>query len=144
MHFEYIFQYLFSMNGEIYQNHITLKPPFLNRVMWRLHLTPTPYTGDDLDEAEKAILSGAMSSIDKLIAEGVNTRQARRQKEREIENIESDIEARSGKPCLWQAIESKQGFYYRCLTHGMAVKMVDGQKPVHDVLSPMQVEDVNI
>lgn len=138
---EYTFMYLFSLVGEIYQNHIILKPNLFNRIKYRL-FGKTPYSRTELEEGEKMILSGAMDSLDKAIAEGVTTRQAQRQKQRAMEKVDDGIRARSKEPCMWQAIDSNEGFYYQCLTHGMAVKMKDGEKPVHDVLSPIQAETI--
>ena len=142
LQFSYIFQYLFSWNGEIYRNEITLRPKLKKHLKYQLGIIKNPYTKEELEEGEKAMLSGAMASIDKIIAEGGATRQARKQKEREIADIEQDIHERSGKPCVWQAIEGGDGFYYHCLTHRAAVKMKDGQKPAHEILSPIQAENI--
>lgn len=144
MQFGFIFQYLFSLNGEIYQNYITLKPNLFKQILWKIGRLNSPYSRDEIDEGEKAILSGAMASVDQAIKEGVTSRQVARQKEREYQQIQKDVKARSGKPCLWQAVDSNEGFYYRCLTHGMGVKMKDGEKPVHDVLFDLGKEEAKV
>ena len=143
LQFGYVFQYLFSLAGEIYQNHIVLKPKLLPGLKFKLGLSEIPYTTDELEEGEKVILSGALDSIDKAIADGVTSRQTLRKKERDIQDIEYSISQREKQPCTWRAIDTKQGFFYQCLSHGIAVKMEDGVKPVHGVLSPLQPEQVS-
>lgn len=146
MQFDYVFQYLFAWNGEIYQNNIVLYPSFFTRVLYRLGFKKEAYTLQQLEDYEGFIMSGAMEAIDKVIAEGGTTRQFKREKAREIQDIEASVRAKAEKPCQWQAIEGRNGeFYYQCLTHGMAVKMgAEGEKPMHDVLSFIQPEEVTI
>lgn len=60
----FMFQYLFSWNNEIYQDHIFLKPKWYNIV--RSWFGRALYTREQLDEGEKIVLSGAMKSIDVL------------------------------------------------------------------------------
>lgn len=139
MNFEYVFQYLFSWSGEIYQGNITFKPKLIDRLKYRLGMTKVIYTADQLEEAEKAVISGAMASIDKIVEIGGKTRQFAKHKEKDIEMISADVLKRSREKCVWRAIDTADDFYYECLTHFICVKMKDGQKPVHDVLSPMQV-----
>lgn len=136
MQFDTVFQYLFAWNGDIYQNNITMKPDLWRMFLWKIGKRKLPYTADELDEGEKVILSGALSTIDKIVSEGKGGRAEKRFKEREIKEIQESIMKRTGKPCLWQAIDSADGFYYQCLTHGQAVKMKDGEKPVHEILVP--------
>ena len=141
----FVFQYLLSINGEIYQDYVVAKPTLLLNIKWRLGMVKTPYSFENIEELEKVLLSGAVNLIDKLIADGIMTRQFRRKKEKQIEDIEQDIRDRSGKPCAWRAIDTKQGFVWECLTHGMIVKMEDNIKPAHDILSPIQPnEEVSI
>ena len=143
MQFDKVFQYLFSWNGEIYQDNLTLEPSFLNNLKYQLGLRKSPFTIDELEEGEKAVLSGAMLSIDKIIENGGKTRQFAKKKEKQVAEIEQDIVDRSGQPCVWRAIDMTECFYYECLTHGMLVKMKDGEKPTHDFVSPMQLEDLS-
>ena len=142
MQFSTLFQYLFAWNGEIYQNNIKMRPSSLNFLKWKLGLANYPYTTPELEEGEHAILSGAMETIDKIIADGTNTRQARREKEREIAQIEQAVIDKADKDCVWQAFETKGGFYYQCLIHGFAVKMIDGEKPAHEKLIPSPYNSV--
>jgi len=136
MQFATEFQYLFSWFGDIYQDHRTMKPNKWRWLMWKLNRRDAPYTAEELEEGEKIMLSCALSTIDKIKEDGRHTRQAKRERDREHQKMQKEMIARTGKPCQWQAIDSVDGFYYRCLTHGVAVKMEDGKKPVHDVLIP--------
>ncbi len=142
MHFEYVFQYLFAWKNEVYEGRITMLPSLFTRIKYKLGFIKTPFDMDAMEEGEKIILSGAIDSVDKLISEGGKTRQFDKKKAKQIADIEEDILTRSKQPCLWRAIDTKAGFHYECLTHGMLVKMKDGEKPVHDVLSPIQREEV--
>lgn len=138
------FQYQFSINGEIYHDYIVVKPKFLWNLKWKLGRVDSPFSIEEFDRLEEVLLSGAVTVIDTLISGGILTKRELKKKENQIKAIEDDIIDRSGKSCMWRAIETKQGFYYECLTHGMMVKMADGQKPVHDILSPVQAEDINV
>ena len=140
MQFNYVFQYLFSWNGEIHENHIDIKPSLKQQFMFELGLWPKPFNAEVEEEMEKVLLSGAMASIDKIIEEGGDTRQAKKRQERNIADVENTVKIKAGLPCQWRAIDTKDGFYYECLTHGMAVKMKDGQKPEHEDLSTFQPE----
>lgn len=139
MHFHYTFQYLFAWNDEVYQDRVEMKPRWLKWLLWKLRIKSL-YTRDEVEEAEHIVLSGAMRTIDKLVKKGTKIRQAKKQRDKEIEKIKKEVEARTGKPCEWRALKNtglkgepgvKGEFYYQCLTHGVAVKMKDGEKPYH-------------
>lgn len=133
MQFGITFQYLFSVNGEIYQNNIDVKPAFFKKIAWRIGKVKTPYTPDQLDENEKVILSGAMETIDKLKSEGKLSRQARRSREKEIKEVKDYRKRMKDVKCEWQAMETIDGYYYRCLIHGDKVKVGEkGEKPYHE------------
>lgn len=137
-----LFQYVFAINGEIYHDFVWAKPRFVANIKWSLGLVKSPYTVEDFEELEKTLLGGAVTLIDTLIEQGIMTRQFRKKKEKQVADIQADILDRSGKPCTWRAIETKQGFYYECLTHGQMVKMEDDKKPEHDIISPFVPEEV--
>lgn len=133
MQFGTTFQYIFSINGDIYQDNIDIKPSLKRKLRWMIGRTKTPYTPDELDEGEKIVLSGAMETIDKLKASGELTRQASRQREAKIEKVKEHREKMKGIPCEWQSMETIDGWYYRCLIHGHKVKVgKEGEKPYHD------------
>lgn len=136
MQFGYVFQYIFSFNGEIYQDYATLKPSLMRRFLFKIGRVSSLYTGPELEEGEKVMLSGALDSIEKLIDEGQATRQGKKHKEQEIEKISAKIVKQTGKKCQWQATETDKGFYYQCLTHGHIVKMIEGEKPTHETVIP--------
>ena len=130
MQFEYCFQYLFSHGSDIYQNHIFITPPIWTRILYRLGLVKNLYSRETLEEGEKIILSGAIKTIDEL---NDPTAQAKRRKDIREAKAKKEAEARQNKPteCIWQAREAKDGMYYLCLTHNIAVKMEEGIKPKH-------------
>ena len=143
MQFGYKFQYLFSWNGEIYQNNTTIKPTLRNRIkvfLGKETKASEVYTPEQLEEGEKVMLSGAMESIDKLISDGRNERQEKKKQQRDIEKAERNVEIRSKEKCVWQTTEAKEGAYYWCLVHGVAVKLQDGVKPIHDIVSPFMTK----
>lgn len=142
MQFGDVFQYLFEFGGEIYQNNVVIKPGLLNFVLWKLGQRESPYTEDELVEGEQAILSGALETLDKMINEGKDSRAERKRKEKEIRDNEMALLKSTGKACLWQAIETKQGFYYQCLSHGASVKMEDDVKPTHEIIAPVLSQSI--
>ena len=144
MQFEYVFQYLFAWGNEVYEGRVEMKPSLITRIKYQLGLIKTPFNMTALEDGEKIVLSGAIASIEKIIADGGKTRQFEKKKAKQIADIKEDIQFRAGKPCTWRAIDTKEGFYYECLTHGMIVKMVDGQSPVHDIILPIQQEEVTV
>lgn len=125
--FSNIFQYLFSWDGEIFENKITLKPSIWRRIAYVLRLSSI-YTPKQVGEGEKIILSGAIRSIDAIIAKGPNNRAENRR-----------IQKAKNKDCVWQTrvIEVQDGKnikeegHYLCLEHGIVVKMEEGVKPNH-------------
>ena len=82
MQFEYVFQYLFAWNNEIYRDEVRLGPKWWKR--WRR----IQYSKDHMDDGEQIVLSGAMITIDKLYEEGMHTRQSKRSRERQLKKIE--------------------------------------------------------
>ncbi len=144
MQFDYVFQYLFSWGNEVYEGHVEMLPSWVTRVKYRLGIINSPYDMSAMEEGEKIALSGAIDSIEKIISQGGKTRQFEKKKNKQIADIQDDIRARSTQACLWRAVDTKQGFYYECLTHGMIVKMRDGEKPQHAIISPIQQEEVTV
>lgn len=136
LQFSTAFQYLFAWNGEVYQDWMTLKPSLKRRILFKLGRVDSVYTTQELEAGEEVVLSGALASIDKLIADGKATRQGKKAKVTEIDKIKAKVLKQTGKKCQWQATETNEGFYYQCLTHGQIVKMKDGERPVHEVLTP--------
>lgn len=69
MHFNNVFQYLFadSKGKNIYQDYVEFSPSFLNKIKYKLHLIPVPYTQEEMELGEKIAMSGATKSIDALI-----------------------------------------------------------------------------
>ena len=62
-----MFQYLFAdRNREIFQDHVFLNRGPLNYIKYKLGLAESPYTAEELEYAEKVLLSGAVTSIDKM------------------------------------------------------------------------------
>lgn len=66
MNFDTVFQYLFIYNNEIYQDHIIYKPTFFRWFINIIGITERPYTREQIEEAEKMVLDGAVKSIDTL------------------------------------------------------------------------------
>ena len=64
LQFEYVFQYLFSYKGEIYQDHITLLPSRLKRYLWRVGAIKGVYSQKQTEDGEAAVLSGAIETYD--------------------------------------------------------------------------------
>ncbi len=125
MQFGYIFQYLFANNeGDIHQDHVTLKPSFYKRILVFLRLSSL-YTKQQLEEGEKLVLSGAIKTIDEIGKPGYKTK-------RRNEIKKTNLKGSAKEKCLWQTRETADGPYYVCLRHGKIVKMKDGEKPYHD------------
>ena len=64
LHFRCTFQYLFAHKDEIYRQEVGVCPQW-----WRLLLWPFGcklYSQDQLESIEKAIISGAVETLDKL------------------------------------------------------------------------------
>ncbi len=117
MHFDNIFQYLFSWRNEIFQNHIVLKVKLWRQVAAMLKLLPL-YTLEDLEGGEQVMLNAAMDSIDKL-----KTMKIKRAKV-----------AKSDRKCMWRVRVSEAGdTLYECLYHGVEVPFVEGVIPKHKV-----------
>lgn len=67
MNFGRIFQYLFIYKNEIYQDHIIYRPDLYHLILWLLRIKTRPYSREQIEEAEKMVLDGAVRSIDKLL-----------------------------------------------------------------------------
>lgn len=132
MQFLTTFQYIIAVDGDIYQDHVELKPSWKRKLLWWLGRLKTPYTADELDDGEQVILSGAMRTIDKLKSEGKLSRQGSKARTRTIRKVKDGIEARKGIKCSWYTTECEDGWYYECSVHKMKVKVVAGVKPMHD------------
>jgi len=67
MHFNNVFQYLFSdKDGKIYQDHIFFPASFWNFIKYKLNLRASPYTVKEKEAGEDIVLNGAIVSIDAL------------------------------------------------------------------------------
>ena len=130
MQFGTVFQYLFAEDGDVYQNHIIYHPNWLTWGLWKLGLRASPYTPHEVEEGEQIILSGAMATIDKIRDPNfVKDDPAVQQKEQ----AQKLAKARGVDTCMWQSRQAHDGsFYYMCLTHGKAIKMKEGEAPVHE------------
>ena len=142
MHFSNVFQYLFAdKNKNIYQHHITLPRNLFRLLKYKLGLSTSAFTKDELETGEKVILSGAMMSIDALL-------KAEEKKTKELKATSRLANAiKKDKRCMWRAIETNDGrMSYQCLIHDVLVPMEDGVTPFHEitkdskVLSPLQFE----
>ena len=123
--FGFQFQYLISWDGEITQDMITVKPHLWQRFLYYAHIKPK-YTRQQLEEAEEIMLCGAMTTIDYLKREG---RSGKKRRAKQIEKVEKRT-----KDCTWQAREGGKDreMFYVCITHGEAVKMIEGVRPKHN------------
>lgn len=132
MHFEYIFQYLIPIGNNIFQDHITLKPGLMKRILWRLGVSSSPYSQRQIEEAEGLILSGATKTIDEFNSPEYKAK--RREKIRQMKNSRDEMrKIKEMKGCVWQAREGKDDkFYYHCLTHDIVVAMKEGEAPHHN------------
>jgi len=118
--FAWEFEYLVANNnGEIFNDRFTLKPGLKKRIISLLKFGHI-YTKQQVEEGEEIILSGALATVDKFNELGF---QAIRRKVHK-KNLK--------KKCSWITRENNGDPIYLCLTHGKVVKMVDGEKPVHD------------
>ena len=122
LQFEYVFQYMFCFNTEIYQDRISFIPGLLARLLWRVGMIKTPFTDEQIEEGEKIVLSGALKTLDEL-----NDPKKVWDREKEAKKI-----IKQRKSCVWQAREGKDDMFYMCLTHKQIVKMVDGEQPKHN------------
>ncbi len=130
MQFDTTFQYLFAEDGEVYQNNIVYRPQWFRWILWKIGARSTPYSPHEISEGEQVILSGAMETIDKIRDPNfVKDDPATRQKNA----AQREAHEKGDAKCLWQSREANNGeFYYMCLRHGKAVKMVEGEIPQHD------------
>ncbi len=121
MHFNTVFQYLFSWYGEIYQRHIIVKPPLWRRLAHALQLLPL-YAPEQMEYAEGVILSGAMASIDELKKLGI----------KKVKHLRKKAEEKASE-CVWQvrtAMDNKMPLYH-CVKHNVDREMIKGIPPRH-------------
>ncbi len=64
MQYGTMFQYLFAWKGQVYQDHVFLKPRWYKRVLGFFGYKM--YDPEDQDYGEQVVLSGAMRSIEAL------------------------------------------------------------------------------
>lgn len=130
MQFDMVFQYLFAEDGDIYQNHIFYKPRWWKWILWKIGLIDNLYSPHEREDGEQIILSGAMATIDKIRDPNfVKDDPAARQKEQ----AQKLAKARGVDTCTWQSRQAHdESFYWMCLTHGKAIKMKEGEAPVHE------------
>ncbi|MEK7524513.1 MAG: hypothetical protein AAB588_05810 [Patescibacteria group bacterium] len=93
LQFQYVFMYLFHLDNQIHMDRALLKPRLDKRLLWNLGLIETPYSQDEKEEAEKAILSGAVQRIDLLKSNPVINPVLSENKEK-IENIMKGLVAK--------------------------------------------------
>lgn len=135
LQFENVFQYLFAdKKGNIYQDHIFLAPSFLNKMKYKLNFKKLMFSKEEMELGEKICLNGAVDSIDSLIDI------EKKNKKEEKKELEFSSETPKNKDCVWQALEDEGFNVYKCLTHDIAVQMLDDKKPFHEIgiLSPIQ------
>lgn len=115
MHFADVFLYMFSWRNEIFQQHVVITPLWWRKIANALAGLPL-YTLADLEGAEQAMLSGAMTSIDSL-----KTMKVKRAKK-----------LKSDKRCMWRVRVSGAGDpLYECLYHNKEVPFEEGKIPSH-------------
>lgn len=129
--FGIVFEYLVSWDGEIYHDHILLKPRLWRRIAYYLRIVSL-YNSQQIKDAEKIMLSGAVKTVDRLVKTG-KTRAGKRR-------IEKAKAGKKKKKCLWQTRqvevdygdETKEEGFYLCLVHNKLVEMEDGVEPSHN------------
>ncbi|KKN30972.1 hypothetical protein LCGC14_0828660 [marine sediment metagenome] len=126
LQFEYIFQYLFSHEGEVHQDRLEVFPGFFKRVLWRLGIIKNLFTKEQIGQYETAVMCGAMEKIDKL-----NDPKYKKERRKKTEQLQSARDKLRLKSCMWQTRVFKDKPYYYCLTHKEVVRMKDGVAPVH-------------
>ena len=130
MQFSNVFQYLFAEDGDIYQNHIFYNSKWWRMILWKVGLVENLYSPHELEDGEQIILSGAMATIDKIMDPNfVKDDPVARQKEQ----AQKVAKEKGDEKCMWQSRQANDGsFYYMCLRHAKAVKMKEGEVPVHE------------
>lgn len=131
MHFGNFFQYLFAdKKGNIYQHYITLTPNLLHLLKYKLGIEKQRFSREEREVGEQIVLSGAMTSIDALIAGEKNI----------TKEVPKETIQHKKKTCAWCAMEIDGFMKWKCLDHDIAVDMIDGVKPFHEIgiLSPIQ------
>lgn len=138
-HFYDVFQYIFAdKKGNLYQHYITLPFSKLRYIQHKLGFVNSLFTTEELEIGEKIILSGAMDSIDALIAQEEKHKASLKTTNKIINTLKKDPR------CQWMTTETPEGMQYRCINHDVYVKIVDGTIPSHDitkdskVISPLQ------
>ena len=125
LQYNYTFQYLFSLNNEIYRQEINVIPKLWTRILWQLGWVKSPYSQDQIDQAETIVLSGAMKSIEEMKKSGA------KKKRTETEKQAKRIDNAGG--CMWQARKTADGEgLYLCIIHNKSVAMEENKPPRHD------------
>ena len=95
LQFEYVFQYMFSFNTEIYQDRISFIPGLLARLLWRVGVIKTPFTDEQIEEGEKIVLSGALKTLFAVAEAYPQLRAAENfvELQRELSDTENKIQA---------------------------------------------------
>lgn len=144
MQFEYVFQYLITDKYKnLYQDNITFTPSWLNRVKFQLHLTPVPFSREEMKTGEEICMDGAIKSIDAMVKD----LEEEKEKMDEISRVANSGTRVSSKKkhqkCYWRAVAIKENgvVEYQCLNHPeFVVEVPEGEKPSHDlVVKPDEV-----
>ena len=119
MQFKNVFQYLITdKDKNLYQDNITFPPSILNKIKFKLRLTHSLYTKEEMKIGEDIVLNGATLSIDALIG-GKGFK------------VESKKKFSKKSKCMWRVLKENEEWNYECLTHGVIMPMKDGKKPSH-------------
>ena len=132
--FGYVFQYWFHYEDGLYQDHIEFLPSLWKRMACRLGIIKTLYSERQMSDGEEVVLSGAMKTYDTISSREYKrkNREAQR-KETLLRKADKSLAKKKNNEqgCSWMTTQEKDGGYYNCLKHNVAVKMVDGQFPKH-------------
>lgn len=122
MQFGWVFQYLLSYKGEIYQDYVTVRPALFNLIKYWLRITTSPFDKSDTEEGEQVALSGAMKTMDALIDQ-------KQFQEKQIRKMEKKG---TGVKCQWRSVVADNGMpAWQCLLHSAIIPMIEGEKPSH-------------
>ena len=129
MQFRTTFQYIFEFGGEMYQDHMFMRPNWWRWVLWVFRVREFPYSDEQFKAGKEVLLGGIVRSIDGLgDPEEVARRRAAQEKRKKG--------ARDSK-CLWQTFtfedpHTKEKIpMYHCLTHKQDIKMTEDY-PKHE------------
>ena len=122
--YDYVFEYLFAWESEVYQRHIIIKPALIRAILYLIGLMQSPYSREGLERGESIMLDGAMKSIDALKQPGAKLRKMKAKERAEREKTE----------CVWQTqlIGKDEVPHYYCIKHNQLVLMEQGKTPKHN------------